>query len=188
MKISEFTPRHKSNLAKALLAVLQDTSITLDMAHFATRLHKTRRMLHVSPEWVAQSASGMHRECGTTCCVIGYGRVTLSNEEVGDMGPYMRCETDPWGKVRWGKFVNLAFGAFHSFVFSECWPNDREQAAKRGLLFLQSGGEEPIEYTEWSDRLRGIPDPPVCPLTYLNELSIDEVKKELQTYILPCIP
>lgn len=159
-------PEQASNLAIVAIGLLSTTP----PPQFRMRDWATVKGLPIRPEFVEKAQN----ECGTACCFAGHGPIFLKNS------------TRKWEE--WRGYVNRVFIAVNdqhpranglkigirNFLFSSSWKDDRQQAARRALMVLESKQEN----------LQSILDGDYWYQTsYLTKIDDHEVISRLEVFI-----
>lgn len=126
-------PTKKSNLARTAIFMLQ-SGIEIRMDDFIETQGWTSCRI-IPPLFY-------YEKCGTTCCFAGFGPVALQNLESDEESWF-----DYIDRTFLGKDVDPTSDIF-TFLFSDCWPDDKGEAACRALAFLESD-EDWLKWCEY---------------------------------------
>ena len=134
------TDKQKINLIDTTIFMLNDRKFKFDMRFFQV-MKETKKYPHtiVDPQrcgWDDVANSVVFNECGTSCCLAGYGALAIRKKTKN---------------VSWCEFINTHFGVdqndyVYDFLFSAAIEQDRRDAAARVLWFLN--GESIIGWDE----------------------------------------
>lgn len=152
------SPRQKSNIATVAIRLLQ----TSPPPNFRMRRWSTdKKGNNLSPYRTKAEAN----ECGTSCCFAGHGPVFL---------PETVRKREGWLNYARRVFVPAHSHRGGEFLFAAFWPNNKKQAARRALVFLELGS--PWEFNHQRSR-------------YLTRASDEEVIRRLSKFLIePLLP
>lgn len=135
------------------------------LAKLAIALLKSKRDIKFEMSCYSRNEEGVNlapgrvMACGTSCCFLGFAPFVF---------PAVR-KLKRWGHVCEWVIDAPAFGDRWIYLFKYCWPDDPKAAGARALWFLQN-----LE----SDK----PYPTSMRIKQMK-LSVDEIVKELETYL-----
>lgn len=130
------TNTQKINLIDTTIYMLNDTKFKFDMLYYQLveddnekfpQFMTGQQSIRCTSDTVVNSVD--FHECGTTCCLAGYGALALRKKVKG---------------VTWNDFIKKHFGVessddVYEFLFSGNIKQDRRDAAARVLWYLTGG-------------------------------------------------